>query len=334
VIDAMPRPRLPNLRREKTRHGQIIWYYQEGHGPRTRLRAVFGTPEFRAQYDAAAKGEQPSGLKVQSKSLAWLAARYMESGAWAALSIGTRKQRGNVIKRVLEKAGHEPYSAITKKAMQQGLDRRKDTPDAARHFLLTFRHMFRWAVTSEYIEADPTDGIKVPRSKTDGFKVWPEEWCLKFEARWPIGTHERVWYEVIYCTGLRRSDAVRVGRPHVKNGRGMIRAEKNGETAYFVVSDRLQAALDAGPVGDLTWIVGKSGKPITRESFGNFFRDACAAAGVPGSAHGIRKTRATIVAESGASGAKLDALFGWKTGSNTSAIYIRSANRAKLAFGS
>jgi len=140
-------------------------------------------------------------------------------------------------------------------------------------------------------------------------------------------------YEVLYCTGLRRGDAVRVGRQNVKNGRGMIRAQKNGETAYFRVSDRLQAALDAGPIGEVTWIVGESGRPLTKESFGNLFRDACRDAKVPGSAHGLRKTRATIEAENGASGAKLDALFGWRTGSKTSAIYIKKADRARLAFG-
>jgi hypothetical protein len=36
---------------------------------------------------------------------------------------------------------------------------------------------------------------------------------------------------------------------------------------------------------------------------------------------------ATIEAENGASGAKLDALFGWRTGSKTSAIYIHKADR-------
>ena len=75
------------------------------------------------------------------------------------------------------------------------------------------------------------------------------------------------------------------------------------------------------------------GRPLTKESFGNLFRDACRDAKVPGSARGLRKTRATIEVENGASGAKLDALFGWRTGSKTSAIYIRKADRARLAFG-
>jgi hypothetical protein len=121
-------------------------------------------------------------------------------------------------------------------------------------------------VTAQHVEADPIAGIKKPKARNgEGFVMWPAEWCAAFEAQWPIGTRQRVWYAVLYCTGLRRGDAVRVGRPHVKNGRGMIRAQKNGETAYFVVSDRLQAALDAGPIGDVTWIVGESGQPFSKE---------------------------------------------------------------------
>lgn len=334
MIPSMPRPRPPHLHREITRHGRVVWFYREGHGPRTRITAEFGTEAFRAQYEAATRGERPETGKPKPHTLAWLIARYRESSAWAALSKATQRQRENIFAHVIKSAGHEPYSRITKMVIAAGIDRRRDKASAGKHFLQSMRGLFQWAVEADHAESDPTQGLKVKRKRTEGFAVWPEEWCAKYEARWPVGTRERVWYEIIYCTGLRRGDAVRVGRPHVKNGKGMIRASKNGETAYFLVSDRLQAVLDAGPTGELTWIAGAGGQPLTKESFGNYFREACRAAGVPGSAHGIRKTRATIEAESGASCARLDALFGWKTGSNTSAIYIRKANRAKLAFGS
>lgn len=334
----MPRPRPPGLHREISRHGRTVWYYRDGHGPRVRIKADFGSPEFQTQYDAARAGERPDAPAVKAKAkpntLAWLIERYQDSAAWIDLSQATRRQRQNIFKHVIATAGADAYAKVTKKTIQAGIDRRRPTPAAARHFLQAMRGLFQWALSASHADADPTAGLKLKRPRTDGFAVWPDEWCAMYEARWPLGKRERLWYEVLYCTGLRRGDAVRVGRPHVKNRQGMIRAQKNGETAYFVVSDRLQAALDAGPIGEMTWITGASGKPLTKESFGNYFRQACQAAGVSGSAHGIRKTRATIEAESGASGAKLDALFGWRTGSHTSAIYIRKANRAKLAFGS
>jgi hypothetical protein len=80
----------------------------------------------------------------------------------------------------------------------------------------------------------------------------------------------------------------------------------------------------------LTFIAGESGRPLEKESFGNLFRDACREAGVPGSAHGVRKIAATTAANNGATVAQLEALFGW-TGGAMASLYTRSANRRRLS---
>jgi hypothetical protein len=36
-----------------TQRGKVVWYVRLGRGPRTRIRAEFGTPEFDAEYQAA-----------------------------------------------------------------------------------------------------------------------------------------------------------------------------------------------------------------------------------------------------------------------------------------
>ena len=46
----MPRPRPPHLHRETNRHGKMVWYVRIGKGPRIRIKAVYGTPEFEAAY--------------------------------------------------------------------------------------------------------------------------------------------------------------------------------------------------------------------------------------------------------------------------------------------
>ncbi|MGB0055733.1 MAG: hypothetical protein WBQ20_03070, partial [Methyloceanibacter sp.] len=58
--------------------------------------------------------------------------------------------------------------------------------------------------------------------------------------------------------------------------------------------------------------------------------DACKAAGVPGSAHGVRKIAATRAADAGATEAELMAIFGW-TDPKMAALYTRTANRKRLA---
>jgi integrase len=145
-----------------------------------------------------------------------------------------------------------------------------------------------------------------------------------------MGTRQHVWLEVLLHTGLRRGDAVRLGRQHVRVG--SIKTEKSGFTIEvpIVIRPALQAALDAGPCGDLAFIVGANGRPLTKESFGNEFKAACKDAGVPGSAHGVRKLAATIMADHGATEAELMAVFGW-TDPKMAAHYTRTANRRRLA---
>ena len=91
----------------------------------------------------------------------------------------------------------------------------------------------------------------------------------------------------------------------------------------------LQATLDAGPCGDLTFIVGAKGQPFKKTSFGNEFKSACKAAGVPGSAHGVRKIAATTAANNGATVPQLKALFGW-TDDAMPALYTKGADRDRL----
>ena len=93
----------------------------------------------------------------------------------------------------------------------------------------------------------------------------------------------------------------------------------------------LQRTLDAGPIGELAFICGKNGKPLTKESFGNAFKEACQAAGlVNRSAHGCRKIAATRAAENGATNAQLNAIFGW-SGTAMASLYTQAADRKRLA---
>jgi integrase len=119
----------------------------------------------------------------------------------------------------------------------------------------------------------------------------------------------------------------------VRDGIATLRTEKSqgAVTVYLPILPILQRTLDAGPVGDLAFIVGKSGKPFTKESFGNAFKEACVAAGLlHHSAHGCRKIAATRAADNGATVAQLNAIFGWR-GTAMASLYTEEADRKRLA---
>ena len=267
----------------------------------------------------------------QTRSLSWLVARYRETTAWQGLSSATKKQRENILRQILESAGDQAFAKISMATITAGRDRRAGTPFQARHFLDTLRGLFRWALEAGFVKADPTMGVRnPPRPKGDGFIPWTEEHVAAYENRWPVGTRQRVWLDVLLYTGLRRGDAVRLGRQHIRNGIATLKTEKTDTVVTLPILPVLAETLAAGPCGDLTFIAGENGNPLTKESFGNLFRDACRTAGIPGSAHGVRKIAATRAANAGATVAQLEAIFGWQ-GGTMAALYTRAADRRRLS---
>ena len=330
----MPRPRPLYLHRSVSRHGKVVWYVRIGaRGKKIRIRGEYGSPAFEAAYRDAIVGKGLSPEKPVSApggTLAWLWMLYRQTGAWTNLKAPTRKQRENIMLHVLKSAGDTPLSAIDKTSVIDGVDRRAATPFQAKNFLTTMRGLFEWAFAKNLINVDPTAGVKVDKPKTKGFPVWTEEDIERFQRSWPIGTRERVMLDVFLYTGLRRGDAAVVGKQHVRNGVIEIDTEKTGMRVTIPILPVLQATLNAGPVGELAFIATKSGQPLTKESLGNLFADACRAAGIRKSAHGLRKAAATNAANNGASEAQLEAIFGWE-GGKMAALYTRSANRRALA---
>jgi len=333
-MDDMPRPRPPHLQRQITRHGKTVWYVRLGRGPRIRIRSEFATSEFRAEYQAAIAGGPARHTSTPANnitgSLAWLIERYRETGEWTRLSLATRRLRENIFKHVIDSAGTQFAAKITTATIMAARDRR--TPIQAKHFMTAMRGLFRWAFRAKLIKSDPTGGVTdLPLPKNDSHLPWSDDDVTAYETRWPIGTRQRVWFDVLAYTGLRRGDAVRLGRQHVRNGVANIKTEKTGAVVALPILATLAKTLSAGPCGDLTFIAGKNGRPLTKESFGNLFRHACRDAGlVNRSAHGLRKAAATRAAEHGATEAELEAIFGW-SGGRMASLYTRAANRQRLS---
>lgn len=328
----MPRKLPPFVTKERTRHGQIVFYFRRGKGKRIRLPSI-NDKNFDEAYQAILSGAEPrEPVKLGAGSLSWLIRQYRTSAAYLALSQATRRQRDNIFKHVETAAGKEPYKAITKKHITDGRERRKATPSQARNFLDAMRGLFRWALEYEYVSVDPTAAVTNPkRPKGKGFPAWTESDVAQYEAYWQEGTRERVWMHVLLYTGLRRGDAVRLGKQHIKDGLATIWTEKTGIEVNIPILPALENTIDRGPVGDLALIVGARGLPMVKESFGNEFKRACKAAGIENkSAHGLRKIGATRAAEAGATIPELEALFGW-TGGTMASHYTKTANRKQLA---
>lgn len=337
----------PHVYSEIKRGKRVFYFRRERHGERIRLRAPYGSPEFFEEYQAALIGQAlPNSHREPGRgTLRWLADQYRQSASWLSLSLSSRKVIGNVIEAALKQeqdhggvAGELKLSGIKRRHIVDGLTERMATPSAANAWLGAMRALFDHGVLLEAIKANPCDGVKRLRQakpedpdEETGNKTWSEEEIAQFEAFYPLGTRERVAEAVMLYTGLRISDAVRIGRQHVRGGVFTITTKKRKVPVSGTIRPELAEALKAGPCGDLVWLVGARGRPITEKFASDWFSKAAIAAGLKDcTAHGLRKAAACRYALEGKTEAELNAIFGW-TDPEMAAHYVAAANRQRLA---
>lgn len=334
MTDDMPRDRLDYLRHEKSRHGKWRWYFRKDNGPRIRLHGVYRSREFMEAYAAALEGRTVEPVApARTGSISWLVSRYEASGDFLALADSSRYMRSNLLKKLTDANGHVPCGRIGKKEVQAAMQKRAATPFQANNLLTALSMLFSYAVEHGHIKENPCDGVKPFRTKSDGHHTWSVDEVEQYRAKHPVGTRARLAMDLLLFTGLRRSDLIKIGRQHVKDGVLSIRTKKSGQAVSIPIFPELRASIDATKTGDLAFLVAERGRPFQApESFGAWFRKRCDEAGLPDecTAHGVRKAGATIAANNGASAHELMAMYAWSRISMAER-YTKAADHTRLA---
>lgn len=334
-MSSMPKKRPLYVQTYLSRHGKRMWFFRAGRQPRVRLPDEYGSPEFMAAYREALAAHL-AGEKKPGRTLGWLIQQYRISPAYTTLAPETMKQFRYQLDRMAERARKAPLDEITQASIAAGRDARAEKPTDANKYLKCSSALYRFAVDRRLMKSNPAQVVAKLKTKGQGFHTWTEDEAAAFEARWPIGTRERLAFDLLIYTGVRRSDVVRLGRQNTRQGEITITTEKSRNSGRPVevtitILPPLAVSIAAAPTGDMTYLVTMKRTAFPKTSFGNWFKKACVAAGVPGSSHGLRKLAAVRMAEAGASEAELNAVFGWANGSDEARIYIEKASRAKLA---
>jgi integrase len=226
-------------------------------------------------------------------------------------------------------------------------DRKAAAPEAANGRVKAIRQVFRYGLEehSEHVRSNPARDVRYFKTGSQGHHTWTVEEVVQFRARYPVGTKAWLALALLLFAGGRRADVTTLGRQHIRREtlldgtvtkRLRYTQNKNRKvkpvTLEIPLLPMLEEAIDAVPGARerLTFLVTEFGKPFTSAGFGNWFRDRCVEAGVPGRAHGLRKAGATLAAENGATEPQLMAMFGWRT-NKQAAHYTKNARQKKLA---
>jgi integrase len=289
-------------------------------------------------YQAALAGQSAPRLAIgagrtRPGSIDALIVAYYGS-ALSFLSLGASTQRAyrNIIERFRAEHGDKPVAGLTRNHVNAMLAGKVKTPTAANHWLRQVKSLMEFAVEQGYRKDDPTTGIKKIRERTDGIHTWSEVEIAQFEAHHAIGSKARLALGLLLYTAQRRSDVIRMGRQHVREGIVDVRQQKTGAKLAIPLHPDLAAIIEATPSEHLTFLVTEYGKSFTAAGFGNWFRERCNAAGLPKHcvAHGLRKAACRRLAEAGCSANVIASISGHASLTEVSR-YTKAADQERMA---
>jgi len=340
MIDPMRPTSLPFLQVYVDRHGRQRIYYRR-QGKRVALRGPLGSADFHADYAAAhaamASPDKPQPVaRVADDSFAALIRAYKASPEFAAKAKTTRAEYARVLRVIEAEDGHRRPRDMRRKDVRKRRDARAATPAAANTYLGILSLLLGWAVETDWDEA-LTINVCVGISKfaSGSYRPWTDDEKRAFEARWPLGSKQRLAYALARYTGQRRSDLVAMTRGQLAEGGIAMRQQKTGTQLWIPLHRALRAAIEAMPAADcqhLTFLTNVDGKPFNAVYFGAWVAQAIAAAGLPEDCvlHGLRHSAATDLAEAGCSTEMIRAVTGHRSMAMVE-NYTRRADQKRLA---
>jgi integrase len=255
---------------------------------------------------------------------------YYYDQSFLALAPSTQQSLRGILERFRAEHGDKRIDLLQRQHIITLLKSKKRF--AAHHWLKAIRALMKYALETGLREDNPTIDVKLPHLKTNGYHSWTEAEIEQFQAYHGPGTRARLALTLLLYTGQRRSDVIRMGRQHMRDGVMHVRQQKTGFELAIPIHKTLAAIIAEAPADHLTLLTTQAGKPFSAGGFSNWFRDRCDEAGLRPhcSAHGLRKAVARRLAEAGCTTHEIAAITGHATLSEVQR-YTKAANQARLA---
>ena len=210
--------------------------------------------------------------------------------------------------------------------------------------LAAIRGMFRFLVSEKHLKHDPTENIENPKLWTTLPKSLPpdevEALLAAPDRTKPDGLRDAAMLELLYATGLRVSELIRVKFDDIVLDGGFLRTIGKGSKERIVpfgdaARDAIVAYIENGRShfnkhNDLHLFLSNRGRPMTRQSFWIKITKYARQAGIQShiSPHVLRHSFATHLLENGADLRSVQMMLGHSDISTTQ-IYTH-VSRARL----
>jgi site-specific recombinase XerD len=138
--------------------------------------------------------------------------------------VGTGFRR--VIEAFLLVHGHRRVDQMKREHVDKIIGAMSDKPGAGIVLLKRMRTLVRYAIKLGWRETDPT--LYAESYKSEEIHTWDEDEIATFEKEWPLGTRQRVGFDILLYTGQRVSDAHDMTVPDSRNKIKVTSQQKTG----------------------------------------------------------------------------------------------------------
>lgn len=315
------------------RHGKKRIRLRRTGWPSLQIHHAPGTPEFTEAYHQWLEhGRLEIGAaRIIPGSFDDLIARFYRSKAWNEIKETTRYTYRGELERFRAKYGERSAITMNARHVSNLINKMAATPSAANNLRKRLGQLFTLAVQLNWRTDNPAKNVSGIRIKSTGFQTWQEEQIAQFEAHWPLGTIQRLAFDLALYTAQRRSDVRVMGPQHVVGTSIKVKQLKTGKELTIPMHPRLIESILATKTGHLAFVTSAKGAPFSTKSFGMWFAKQCKAAGLTGySMHGLRKAASRRMAEAGLTNQQIKAITGHVTDSEVSR-YTREAEQVLIA---
>jgi integrase len=281
------------------------------------LPGPIGSSEFLEAYQAFMAGKPAPLARARNGAgtFGGLIAAYYGWTEFTNLKPSSKSLYRYALEPLREKHGHRPLATMTRENLIAVIEKIGErAPGMANLTRAVLQKMLKCALERNEIRENPL-AKKVTSYKIGTHHTWTDAELEQFEGRWPLGTRQRLAYALLFYTGQRGGDVVRMSRKDISEGRIRVVQEKTGMELRIRIHPDLARAIKVGPAKGLNLIGDEHGRPIRRATLSHLMRQAIRAAGLPARCvpHGLRKATLRTMAEAGSSSKRLAAVSGHKT---------------------
>lgn len=332
------RVRLKYVSKEDLPSGAVRYRLRKTGRKSISLYSAPGSEEFALAYHAWLAGDlertpvEKAMDATKPYSLAMLITLYRSSHAFAReLAPSTRRTYGRILDNLMRDHGGKDVRKMRPRHVRE----MRDAPDGAtagNRVVSILRILCTLATESNWMDDNPCRDIAKRKHKSTGFHSWTDAEIAQFMAYWQPGTMQRLAALLLLDTGQRSSDVCRMGPQHVRGGTLRVTQEKTKAVLELVLQPETRAEIALHDPA-LVFIRTQHGRAFSIKGFQKWFSNAATLAGLPHcSSHGLRKARARMLAERGATTEQIKSVTGHVTDAEVNR-YVRAASQKRLQAG-